>query len=217
MGPVLEGLGVLGVLGGGGPLVDVSDKEEETNVQVDSTIDVNSHNQDRHDTTDSHNTTTTTIINQVVQEEHHSSVHHSGGGSYHKPASDPRVAGIQQRLQDEGYDPGPIDGIMGPLTKAALDAEHRDHQHHDNPVDPNPYGSHHLAQQYEEPQHARHGYPIDPDPYDGGTGVISDTYGSHHLAQQHEEPQHARHGYPHQEEQYPSGEEVPSYDNELYT
>jgi hypothetical protein len=243
MGPVLEGLGVLGGLGGGGPLVDVSDKK--TDVHVDPNIDVSTHTQDRHDTTDSHNITTT-IINQVVQEEHHTSVHPPSSGG-HKPSCDPHVAAMQQRLQDEGYDPGPIDGIMGPRTMAAMDAEQRGHlkhhdnpnsvadddtygshhlshqhgephhAHHDYPVDPDPYGSHHLAHQHEEPHHAHHGYPIDPDPYDGGTGVVSDTYGSQRLAQQHEEPQHAHHGYPHQEEQYPSGEEVTSYDNDLYT
>lgn len=31
-----------------------------------------------------------------------------------------RVSGIQQRLHNLGYDPGPIDGIFGPLTRHAL-------------------------------------------------------------------------------------------------
>ena len=30
------------------------------------------------------------------------------------------VRELQQALQQSGYDPGPIDGIMGPRTKAAL-------------------------------------------------------------------------------------------------
>jgi len=30
------------------------------------------------------------------------------------------VRGVQQALLEAGYDPGPIDGIMGPRTKAAL-------------------------------------------------------------------------------------------------
>jgi hypothetical protein len=34
---------------------------------------------------------------------------------------DDGVSGIQGRLRNMGYDPGPIDGIMGPLTKAAIE------------------------------------------------------------------------------------------------
>ena len=34
------------------------------------------------------------------------------------PAS--HVREVQEALQQSGYDPGPIDGIMGPRTKAAL-------------------------------------------------------------------------------------------------
>ena len=33
---------------------------------------------------------------------------------------DDGVSGIQGRLRNMGYDPGPIDGIMGPLTKSAI-------------------------------------------------------------------------------------------------
>jgi hypothetical protein len=34
--------------------------------------------------------------------------------------SDNGVSGIQARLRNMGYDPGPIDGIMGPLTESAI-------------------------------------------------------------------------------------------------
>src|SRR5262245_6737879 len=41
------------------------------------------------------------------------------------PADD--IAGAQQRLKDRGYYAGPIDGVMGPRTAAALRAYQRDH------------------------------------------------------------------------------------------
>src|SRR5437870_4251126 len=31
-----------------------------------------------------------------------------------------KIAGLQQSLKAAGYDPGPIDGIIGPKTKAAV-------------------------------------------------------------------------------------------------
>jgi N-acetylmuramoyl-L-alanine amidase len=34
--------------------------------------------------------------------------------------SDDGVSGMQARLRNMGYDPGPIDGILGPLTEAAI-------------------------------------------------------------------------------------------------
>ena len=37
-----------------------------------------------------------------------------------KAASSSHVRELQEALQKSGYDPGPIDGIMGPRTKAAL-------------------------------------------------------------------------------------------------
>ena len=36
------------------------------------------------------------------------------------PAPSSHVREVQEALQKSGYDPGPIDGIMGPRTKAAL-------------------------------------------------------------------------------------------------
>lgn len=37
-----------------------------------------------------------------------------------KPVPSSHVRELQQALQQSGYDPGPVDGIMGPRTKAAL-------------------------------------------------------------------------------------------------
>lgn len=37
------------------------------------------------------------------------------------------VRAVQQRLSELGYDPGPVDGIMGPRTRAAIRAFERDH------------------------------------------------------------------------------------------
>ena len=34
--------------------------------------------------------------------------------------SDPFIADIQKRLNDAGYDAGPVDGILGPRTKSAI-------------------------------------------------------------------------------------------------
>ena len=37
-----------------------------------------------------------------------------------------QVKSLQKALQDKGMDPGPIDGILGPKTQAALRSFHRD-------------------------------------------------------------------------------------------
>jgi peptidoglycan hydrolase-like protein with peptidoglycan-binding domain len=37
-----------------------------------------------------------------------------------------QVKMLQQSLQDKGMDPGPIDGVMGPKTQAALRAYQKD-------------------------------------------------------------------------------------------
>ena len=37
-----------------------------------------------------------------------------------KGSTDPAVRDLQQAMKALGHDPGPIDGIMGPRTKAAL-------------------------------------------------------------------------------------------------
>jgi peptidoglycan hydrolase-like protein with peptidoglycan-binding domain len=37
------------------------------------------------------------------------------------PARPPLVLEAQRALRDLGYDPGPIDGIFGPRTRAALE------------------------------------------------------------------------------------------------
>ena len=38
------------------------------------------------------------------------------------------VAGTQSGLKDLGYDPGPVDGILGPRTRAAIRAYQKDHR-----------------------------------------------------------------------------------------
>lgn len=45
------------------------------------------------------------------------------------PAQERRlVAGTQSGLKDLGYDPGPVDGILGPRTRAAIRAYQKDHR-----------------------------------------------------------------------------------------
>jgi peptidoglycan hydrolase-like protein with peptidoglycan-binding domain len=41
-------------------------------------------------------------------------------------ASSEQVKNLQKALQDKGVDPGPIDGIMGPKTQAALRSYQKD-------------------------------------------------------------------------------------------
>ena len=45
----------------------------------------------------------------------------SGSLSGSSAAGDESVRQLQQALKDKGFNPGPIDGIMGPRTQAALD------------------------------------------------------------------------------------------------
>ena len=51
----------------------------------------------------------------------------SNTASYSAPASSPQVAETQTNLIRLGYDPGPVDGLMGPRTRAALQEYQRDH------------------------------------------------------------------------------------------
>ncbi len=59
--------------------------------------------------------------------------HHAAAAA---PGRDRRlVAGTQSGLKDLGYDPGPVDGILGPRTRAAIRAFQKDHR---LPVDERP-------------------------------------------------------------------------------
>jgi lysozyme len=44
----------------------------------------------------------------------------SGGAAIQEGFAGPKVSELQQRLKDLGFDPGAIDGVFGPRTKAAL-------------------------------------------------------------------------------------------------
>ena len=50
--------------------------------------------------------------------------HEKNGATVSSKAEDRNVRAAQQALRDQGYNPGPIDGVMGPRTSAAL----RDYQ-----------------------------------------------------------------------------------------
>jgi hypothetical protein len=99
-------------------------------------------------------------------------VHHGG----HHP--DPTVLALQERLLANGFDPGSLDGVMGPQTEAALAAEQAayEHQQHGG------YGEHGAQ------HHGEHGgYGYDAQEYHhGGHGE----YGYEHGGYGHE-------GYPH--------------------
>ena len=48
------------------------------------------------------------------------------GTSMNGGAGSEQVKSVQKALQDKGMDPGPIDGVMGPKTMAALKAFQKD-------------------------------------------------------------------------------------------
>jgi DNA invertase Pin-like site-specific DNA recombinase/lysozyme family protein len=43
------------------------------------------------------------------------------GAGYRPPAGSPRVRVLQKRLRGAGFDPGPVDGLFGPRTQAAVE------------------------------------------------------------------------------------------------
>ena len=61
----------------------------------------------------------------------------AGAPARHAAAAQDRrlVAGTQSGLKRMGYDPGPVDGILGPRTRAAIRAYQKDHR---LPVDERP-------------------------------------------------------------------------------
>src|SRR5688500_4495857 len=43
------------------------------------------------------------------------------GAGYDQPAGAAKVRALQRRLRTLGHEPGPIDGLYGPLTEAAVE------------------------------------------------------------------------------------------------
>jgi peptidoglycan hydrolase-like protein with peptidoglycan-binding domain len=48
------------------------------------------------------------------------------GAGYGQPQGEPRVRALQRRLRTLGHRPGPVDGLYGPLTEAAVERLQRD-------------------------------------------------------------------------------------------
>lgn len=48
------------------------------------------------------------------------------GAGYGQPQGEPRVRALQRRLRAAGHRPGPVDGLYGPLTEAAVERLQRD-------------------------------------------------------------------------------------------
>ncbi len=166
--------GLLG-LGGGGPLVDTHTDEHQTNTDVGVDVNVSDdHEIGSHNTSiDSHNVT----IQQYYSEEHHQEVHSGGGGGGgggggHHAHFDPQVYEMQKHLQEEGFNPGALDGLMGPQTQHALmedeQFEMRQHQHghHGGETDGEDTSysvDHHEHYEHHEQHHGHVAPPADDD------------------------------------------------------
>jgi peptidoglycan hydrolase-like protein with peptidoglycan-binding domain/DNA invertase Pin-like site-specific DNA recombinase len=50
----------------------------------------------------------------------------ASGAGYGQPRGEPRVRALQRRLRTFGHRPGPVDGLYGPLTEAAVERLQRD-------------------------------------------------------------------------------------------
>src|SRR5918998_5614860 len=48
------------------------------------------------------------------------------GSGYGQPGGSPRVRALQRKLRAAGHRPGPVDGLYGPLTEAAVERLQRD-------------------------------------------------------------------------------------------
>lgn len=48
------------------------------------------------------------------------------GSGYGQPGGSPQVRTLQRKLRAEGHQPGPVDGLYGPLTEAAVERVQRD-------------------------------------------------------------------------------------------
>jgi hypothetical protein len=133
---------------------------------------LDSHNRtDRHDTTDSHNAADShdsanfSLFNFGEAPNPHDAASHStapssydaaphGGASAHHGGShcDPAILALQQRLLDAGFDPGAVDGIMGPHTEAALAAEQAAYAH----LQQDGYGQYEAHHHHAEHAHSGH-------------------------------------------------------------
>lgn len=128
-------------MGGGGPLVSAgNDDHHENNVHIDPYINVDAGNHDSHNS----------VYNYYDHESDGGADHH-GGGHHH---GDPQVMEMQMYLREKGLYHGAVDGIWGPHTQAAWEAEQAGHVEWGHAVDPysGGHGHHHTR------DHAACGY-----------------------------------------------------------
>jgi hypothetical protein len=161
---------------GGGPLVDAH--ESNTQVEVDPNVNVDTGDHSTHTNTtttfDDHSFHQNITYQQVVQQEEH--VEHHGGGGHHAVA-DPAIMELQISLQNDGFDPGPIDGVMGPRTRAAMEA--RSHAEHGggSGQPEHPHGHEHGGG-HAQPEYSQGGLDEPPGQY-----VQTDNFGGQEFVQ----------------------------------
>jgi hypothetical protein len=138
---------------GGEPLVSAgNDDAHETNVTFDTNVDAGTHDSHNVSTSvDSHNTT---FNYYGAAPATHDGESHGGATAHHGHAhADPQVLALQQRLLEEGFDPGALDGIMGPHTEAALLAQQAAYGHHGDHEGHHHHGDHGHHEHHEHHEH----------------------------------------------------------------